>query len=127
MKRLSLLVVFLIAAASLQAGGTKDDESKIVYEMPAKVKSIFENKCYGCHNDEGKSEKAVKALNFDSFSSLEKIQKIATLNEVKKTLDENEMPPQKFLNSHPEAALSGVEKMLLVEWVKAESSSLLKD
>lgn len=126
MKKLSFLFVLIAATIAGQATGTDTDDSKITYPMPHKVKAVFENKCFGCHNDEGRSDKAKKGLNFNTFDGLTSIDKIATLSDMKKQLSEGKMPPEKFLEKHPEAGLSADESKLLVEWVKKEAKSLLK-
>ncbi|RKD90142.1 heme-binding domain-containing protein [Mangrovibacterium diazotrophicum] len=126
MKKLSLLFAFVAVAIASQAGGNNDEESKITYPMPQKVKAVMESKCFECHNDAGRSDKAKKGLNFSTLDGFTNIEKIATLSEVKKEVSEGEMPPQKFLEKHPEAALTPDETKLLVDWVQKESKALLK-
>lgn len=126
MKKLSLLFAFLIAAIASHAANTNGDQPKITYPMPQKVKAVMESKCFDCHNDAGRSDKAKKGLNFSTLDGLTSIEKIAALSDVKKEVIEGEMPPQKFLEKHPEAALTADESKLLVDWVQKESKALLK-
>ncbi|WP_372776029.1 heme-binding domain-containing protein [Mangrovibacterium sp.] len=121
----ALVFALLVVSNTASAGFGADDE-KIAYPMPAPVKKAFVSKCFDCHNDAAKSDKAKRGFNFSTFSSLSDIQKIAALNEVKKEIIEENMPPQKLIVKHPEAALSKEESSLLIDWVKTESKALLQ-
>lgn len=99
---------------------------KITYKMPHKVKAVFENKCFACHNNDARSDKAKEHLNFDTLSDLSKVKKIGAFNHILKVLDEGKMPPKKFLESHPEKGLTAEETSELTNWVKKESTALLK-
>lgn len=100
---------------------------KITYKMPHKVKAVFENKCFGCHNNDSRSDKAKDKLNFDKLSDLTKVDKLGTFNHIKQVLDEGKMPPKKFLEKHPEKGLTAEETLELTNWVKKESTALLKN
>jgi len=126
MKKLNVILGLLAMSLATYAAGTKGDDQKITYSMPEKVKVVFENKCFGCHNDEGRSDKAKEGLNFSTLEQLDKFKKIASWNEAKKEIEGAKMPPAKLIEKHPEAALTKEESELLVEWIKTETSSLLK-
>jgi len=118
----SLLTLFLNAnAASLNEG-----DSKISYSMPKSVRSVFLNKCFDCHNQQSKSDKAREALNFSTLDQLNKFKLIAKFNESAKEIEEVKMPPRKFVDKHPEADLQVNERKLLLDWIKKETTSLLK-
>ncbi|HKJ43597.1 MAG TPA: heme-binding domain-containing protein [Sunxiuqinia sp.] len=121
-----LLLTFMFSAILASAVELPKNE-KITYKMPHKVKAVFENKCFGCHNNESRSDKAKDKLNFDKLSDLTKVEKLGTFNHVKKVLDEGKMPPKKFLERYPEKGLTAGESKLLNDWVQKESKSLLKD
>lgn len=120
------LVFSFVLAGFLAQAQPSASKGKVTYPMPVKVQAVFENKCYGCHNDESRSDKAKDGLNFSTLEQLDKMKKIATFGDVKKEVAEGEMPPKKFLEKHPEAALSKEESKILVDWVKKESVALAK-
>lgn len=129
MKRRKVFAGFVFAfvclsVVSMAEGNPKAD--KISYKMPKKVKAVFENNCYSCHNNDSRSDKAKDKLNFDTMEGLSKIEKIGTFSHISKVLDEGEMPPKKFLASHPDKALTPDQVKTLSEWVKKEASSLVK-
>lgn len=120
-----LFLTFLFSAILASAVELPKDE-KITYKMPHKVKAVFENKCFGCHNNGSRSDKAKEKLNFDTLSELTKIEKLGTFNHVKKEIEEEKMPPKKFLERFPNNKLTAEESQLLTDWVQKESKSLLK-
>lgn len=128
MKRMLFsILVFSFVMAGFMVSAQPSAKGKVTYPMPAKVQMVFENKCYGCHNSESRSDKAKEGLNFTTLEQLDKVKKIATLGEVKKEISEGEMPPKKMLEKHPEGALTKEEAKLLVDWVKKESSAIAKN
>lgn len=126
MKKMSFIFGLMVFCVTTYATGTKADDSKITYPMPEQVKVVMENKCFGCHNSEARSDKAKEAFNFSTLEQLDKFKKIASLNEARKEVEGAKMPPAKLIEKHPEAALTSEESELLVEWIKAETSGLLK-
>ena len=88
-------------------------------EIPAEVQTIIDNKCYGCHNTESKGEKSKKKLNFDHFTNgnYSKGKIISKLGKIKDELDEDKMPPEKFLARYPHKKLTAEEKTILENWV----------
>ncbi len=102
---------------------SEDDTIKI----PAEVKSIIDDKCYGCHNTESRGEKSKKKLNFDYFTNghYSKGKTISKLGKIKDELNEDKMPPEKFLVKYPHKKLTAEEKELLLNWVATEKKQLM--
>lgn len=101
----------------------KDVDSIVI---PEEVQTIIDNKCYGCHNTESRGDKSKKKLNFDYFTNGEysKGKIISKLGKIKETLDENEMPPEKYLAKKPEKKLTADEKTILENWVINQKKAL---
>jgi mono/diheme cytochrome c family protein len=85
-------------------------------DMPANVKAIVDQKCYGCHNADSKNEKGKAKLDWDAFEEAKKSKQLATKGKIAETLEKGEMPPAKFLESKPEGKLSEAELATLLEW-----------
>jgi uncharacterized membrane protein len=94
--------------------------------MPDNVKAIIEKSCIGCHNTDSKNDDAKEDLDFKKFDTLSKQQMIHALKEIGEALEENEMPPAKFLEKYPEKKLTDAEKKELLDWANSESKSLYK-
>ena len=95
-------------------------------EMPENVKSIVDNKCYGCHSAEGKSDKAKKALMWDDLSTLSKVKQISKLDDISEVVGEGEMPPAKFLENFPDKKLTEEESKVLIEWANNSANKILE-
>jgi len=85
-------------------------------ELPANVKAVVDQKCYGCHNANSKNEKGKAKLDWDAVGNMKKSKRMAAMEKVSEVLAKGEMPPKKFLANKPEAALSAAELATLVEW-----------
>ena len=93
---------------------------------PEKIKKVIDSKCYGCHSVNGKSQDAKDALMWDSLPGLQKSRIIATLDDMIKVLEKNEMPPAAVVKKYPEMKLLSEESKILLSWARAWSDSLLK-
>ena len=84
--------------------------------IPANVKAVVDQKCYGCHNVNSKNEKAKAKLDWDALGDLKKSKRSAALSKISEVLEQGKMPPEKFLANKPEAKLSESELATLKEW-----------
>ncbi len=94
--------------------------------LPADVKAVVDNKCYGCHSVDGRSDEAKESLMWDSIPLYSKSRQIAVLDDIAEVLEKNEMPPVKFVESHPEAKISPADAKLLKKWAETTADELLK-
>jgi len=85
-------------------------------ELPGNVKAVVDQKCYGCHNANSKNEKGKAKLDWDALGNLKKSKRVATMDKISEVLEKGEMPPKKFLENKPEAALSEADLATLKEW-----------
>ena len=93
---------------------------------PAEVKKVIDNKCYGCHSDQGKSKDAKDALLWDSLPNLSKSSQIATLDDIIKVLKDKKMPPEGAVKKYPEMKMSPEETTILQSLAEKRAESLLK-
>jgi uncharacterized membrane protein len=110
---------FLVSATEFQT------EAKTV-KMPDDVKAIIEKSCFGCHNTDSKNDKAKEKLDLKTLDSLTKNKMIATLKDISETIEENEMPPAKFLEKNPDKKLTDAEKKILMDWANSEAKALMQ-
>jgi cytochrome c551/c552 len=129
MKKLSLLPMAAAIGLLFFQGTTKPElenypvHPELAPDMPANVKAIVEQKCYGCHNAESKNEKGKAKLDWDAFEASKKSKQLATKGKIAETLREGEMPPKKFLEMKPEGKLSEAELATLIDWSSSKKKN----
>ena len=117
---IALAIIFQSSILFKSNNGVKGDVN-----IPEDVKSVLDNKCYGCHNMEAQSDKAKKKLLLDKLGDLSKAELIAKLGDISEVLGEGAMPPEKFLEQKPEKKLTEDEQKLLVDWAEKAADELL--
>lgn len=119
-----ILIAFLFASVSTFAAENPQPLKPL--NIPDNVKAIIDKSCFGCHNTDSKNDKAKEKLDLKTIDSLDKSKMIHALKEITETVEENEMPPAKFLEKFPDKKLSDNEKKTLMDWAKNEAKSLMK-
>ncbi len=94
--------------------------------IPEEVKGILKSSCYDCHIKGAKSEKALEAVQFDLWDNYKLTKKIGILAEIAEVIEEDKMPPEKYLEHKPDKKLTGDQKKLLIDWVKKETELLMQ-
>lgn len=122
MKKLALLPIAGIVGLLFFQAAQKPETVKhpeldlFAPDMPANVKAVVEQKCYGCHNADSKNEKGKQKLDWDAFEAEKKSKQLATMAKINEALVEGEMPPAKFLENKPDGKLSEEQLATLMEW-----------
>lgn len=107
---LLLLAAFVLFPGFMAtSGGSK-------FKIPKKVNTIIQDKCYGCHSAEGKSQKAKDKLMWDDLAGLPAEQQVEKLKAIAKVLEKGSMPPEKFLEKMPEKKLTDKETAAMSKW-----------
>jgi hypothetical protein len=125
---LPLTAVFFISTAfiSLQSSSNNNLVPEDGFAIPEDVNQIFEKSCFGCHNLESSNDKAKKKFMIDELSGLSKAKLVAALGNIGEVLEENEMPPEKFLAKYPDKALTDDEAKRLKDWAEETVNELMK-
>lgn len=118
------LILFLFG--SLLAFSTEKPAKAHIQKLPENVKAIIDKSCIGCHNTDSKNEDAKEELDFKKLDGLSEMKKISAYKHIGETVEENEMPPKKFLENRPEKKLTNEEKEILIKWAKKEAEALVK-
>lgn len=126
MKKRSIISVFIVALFAMSFVVSAHDNPTKKDKMPDNVKVAINKSCFGCHNSDSKNEDAKEALDFKKLDGLSTIKKIGAYKEIGETIEEQEMPPKKFLERKPEKKLTDEEKELLINWSKKEAEALVK-
>jgi mono/diheme cytochrome c family protein len=124
MKKLFIIpFAVFIGLLFLQGKSAMNPSSAPNTELPADVKAVVDKKCYGCHNANSKNEKGKAKLDWDALAKLKKSKRAGTMGKISEVLEKGEMPPKKFLENKPEAALSEAELATLVAWSAGKKKS----
>ena len=120
------VAMIVLLFVSFWASAAKNPTEAKTVNMPDDVKAIIENKCFGCHNTDSKNDKAKEKLDLKTMDSLETTKIIRAYKEIHKVVDENDMPPEKFLERFPDKKLSDDEKKILMDWADSQLKSLIQ-
>lgn len=125
---LPLTVFFFISTAfiSFQSSHNNNLVPEEGFAIPDDVNQILETSCFGCHNVESTSDKAKKKLLIDQLSELSKAKLVGKLGDIGEVIEENEMPPEKFLAKYPDKALTSDEAKRLKDWAEEAVNELMK-
>ena len=121
-----LILVILIGFFFIQSSPANRNGQQSGSIYTAEAKKVIDDKCYGCHSIQGKSQKAKDALMWDSLPNLQKSKLVATLDKIIEVLKENKMPPEEVLKKYPEMKLLPQESKILQSWAEFKADSLLK-
>jgi uncharacterized membrane protein len=112
---------FLFFQGTIKTVSDPENISHVVEaDMPANVKAVVDQKCYGCHNAESKNEKGKAKLDWDAFEASKKSKQLATKAKIIEALENGDMPPAKFLENKPEGKLTQAELATLMDWSKSK-------
>lgn len=117
-------ILTLLMFASFTLFASEKPTKTEAINLPDNVKKIIQNKCFGCHNTDSKNDKAKDNLDFKSFDTLSKVKMINAYKEIGEVVEENEMPPEKFLNKYPDKKLTKDEAKVLMDWASKEAKTL---
>ena len=125
-KRNFLFVLVVLLFASFMVSAAENPTESKAVKMPDNVKAIIDKSCFGCHNTDSKNDKGKEKLNLSTFDTLTKNKMIATYKGMAEVVEENEMPPAKFLEKNPDKKLSDADKKILIDWANNEAKALMK-
>lgn len=130
MKKIILLSSFLIAGFVF-FGFVQDNAEKSqqtvqdeTFQIPADVQKVLDNSCVGCHTSDSKNVKAKQKLKFEDLTSMKSYKLSGKLSDIAKEIEEDKMPPSKFLENYPDKKLSAEDKALVLNWAKETSAKL---
>lgn len=94
-------------------------------EIPEEVTKLLVSSCYDCHSSDASNDDARKALNFEQWDEYRVTKKIGLLGKICELVEEDKMPPKKYLGFKPDRKLSASQKQLICDWTEKESSALM--
>ncbi|NOU37845.1 MAG: heme-binding domain-containing protein [Ferruginibacter sp.] len=147
LKRIFLVFVIIFIAIQFYrpakniAEGNSINDITTKYTVPENVQAILKKSCYDCHSNntaypwynniqpvasflanhvkEGKDE-----LNFSEFATYKIGRQYRKLEEIKKEIEENEMPLSSYTLIHTDANLNELQKNTITNWVNILRDSI---
>ena len=112
-----------------------------VTQTNPEVAAVLKNACYDCHSNQptypwytsvapvswwikNHINEGSKHLNFSIWQTYTVKRKDHKLEECVEMIEEGEMPMNSYTWMHPEAKLTDAQKLLLIDWFKAEKAKL---
>lgn len=93
-------------------------------EIPDDVMAVLNNSCLPCHGPDGKFKAKMK-WNFENMDEFDKAKLISKLSDIEEMVDEEKMPPSKFLRKNPEHKPTAEDRQLLKDWAGKTAESLV--
>ena len=112
--------------ASAQGNGAMMKSQKANLVIPAGVHSVIMQHCFMCHNTKSRDTKPKEKLSFDLLTHMDLPTIVAKLQNISDEVNNDKMPPKKFLEHHPEKALNAKDKDILTVWAIASADSLIR-
>lgn len=125
MRKVTGLFVLLMSGFVMLSSFALTPPAKPGVKYPKKVNAVIQNKCYGCHNAQGKNEKAKTALNWDDLASATSGQG-DKLKSIEAVLEKGSMPPARFLEGNPDKKLTDAETALMKKWAGKVGKKFMK-
>ncbi len=128
-----LLLALAFSALSLTIMSFTDTNNKTVtkysgndvsFEIPDDVQAIIDNSCYGCHNNDSRSDKSKNKLNFDNMPTMKTSKQVSKLMKISKVVRKGKMPVEKFIAKYPDKALSKDQTETLASWADELATKL---
>jgi mono/diheme cytochrome c family protein len=132
MKKTILILIsgLAITAITLAFTTTSDKPVPILPQdqtalFPDNITKIFETSCYDCHGADGSNAKAKSKLNFGSWADMSASKKVGKMENISEVVTKGDMPPTRYIEKNPTAALSQEQKDAVAKWAQEESDKLL--
>ena len=123
---ISCVVLVFTAAVFLPSFVSQPAPPPMKVKIPTKVNTIIQDKCYGCHSADGKSQKAKSKLLWDDLGSLDITSLKGKVEGIQKVLDKGTMPPKKMVEKDPSKGLTDKESASLAKWASKLQKKISK-
>ncbi len=129
---LPVMIIPFFFLSAFRTNNLSTDASNRIYipadssqVFPDSVQQIVQSSCIGCHSTTSHSDKAKEKLNFDDWGTFTSMKKISKLNDIHKEVNEDKMPPEKFLLRFPDKKLTELQKKIILDWTDKETNKIM--
>lgn len=78
----------------------------------------MQSKCYGCHSEKGRGQKAKDKLMWDDLAGMSMADRQKKLQAIQAVVEKGNMPPKRLVENKPEMKLTEKETKALKKWAK---------
>ena len=127
----TLLVIFAMIALVLSfttlgnKPSAKSSSGMVPTEFPEEISLVLQTSCYDCHISESSNIKAKGKLNFSKWEELSEAKKVGKLESIAEEVKEGKMPPSRYLDNNPKAALSKEQVEAILKWTEEETNKIM--
>ena len=132
MKKTMLILVTGVALTALTFAFTTPSEKPVQVNpqdktamFPENIEKMFETSCYDCHGSDASNAKAKAKLNFGNWSEMSPSKKVGKIEGIKDVVLSGDMPPARYIEKNPSAALTKEQKDAVGKWAQEETDKLL--
>ncbi|MEN8156360.1 MAG: heme-binding domain-containing protein [Bacteroidota bacterium] len=122
-KSIAFLAIGGLLILVMQASVLNQSPGQVI---PEDVEDVLKSACFDCHSNDASSKKGKIALNFDKWESFKDSKKISKMGKICKVVEEGKMPPEKYLKSKPDRAMTEAQKAMVCEWAAKETEKLME-
>ena len=115
-RRVAAMTTF--AVFSGVAFGQNVEKQDSTSSIPAAVLQVLKPACMTCHSNEGRDKPKAK-LNFSVWDQYTPMEKMMISSSILEEVKKGSMPPKRFLETHPEAALTEAQISQISQWVES--------
>lgn len=131
---LFIVIQFLPTEKNISATESTGNITKL-YNIPPDVLTILKTSCYDCHSNntqypwynkvqpiawllQSHVKEGKMKLNFDEFAAYREEKRMHKIEEVREMIEKDAMPLKSYTFIHRNAALTEVQKQMLINWTK---------
>ncbi len=116
------LGAFLLLFAVLLLSSTSEAPAR-KFKFTKKVDTIVQSKCYGCHSEKGRGQKAKDKLMWDDLAGMSVEDRVKKMELIQAVVEKGAMPPKRMVERKPELKLTEKETKALKKWAKRHSKA----
>lgn len=126
-KKLSIVLTLALGFFLFQSSiSSPEGPMPAKFKYSKKVDQLIHTKCYGCHSEDGRSDKAKKALMWDNVPSMSAADQAHLLEEIMEVTEARAMPPKGMVERKPELKLTDKEVATFQKWAKKMTKRVSK-
>lgn len=111
-----LLFTVLLLSSTAEAPPPK-------FKFTKKVDTIVQSKCYGCHSEKGRGQKAKDKLMWDDLAGMSTEDRVKKMELIQGVVEKGAMPPKRMVERKPELKLTDKETKALKKWAKKHAKA----
>ena len=120
------LVALILSFSRLESRASQNASQEMTQTaFPEEIGEILQTSCYDCHISESSNVKAKGKLNFSKWDDYSDAKKVGKLESIAEVVKEGDMPPSRYVDKNPAAAMSAEQKEAVVKWTSDEINKLM--